>query len=580
MVDFKTGKSDPIVVFVSKMVSVPASDLPENKRPAGRALTGEEARELARKKRAEIEKQRAAEAASAGPVVDDIYALATGIEDIVLPTADATKSDPDKEPEKEEEEEHLIGFARIYSGTLSVGDTLWALPPKHDPSHPNRGPRPVQVTVSSLYLLMGRSLESLSSVPAGVVFGIGGLAGSVLKSATLCSAPPESSPNLAGVNASATTAIVRVALEPVNPSDLDKMIHGLRLLVQSDPCAEYEHFSTGEHVLLTAGELHLERCLTDLRERFARCDVVAGEPIVPYRETVVRADEMRPPANKDLGRGVVVATPSSRAVEVRLRLRPLPEAATTTLVKNAATVKRLYAESSDKMAAEATAQQDGGGSAADAVDDRDLPEGRSLSPEEFKRQLQSDLESGGAVAKEAWKQATDNIVAFGPRRTGPNLLIDATKEGIFPKVFAPHGKGNDRGDDAEGGVLKPAHLCDKITYAFQLAMWQGPLCGEPVQGVAVFIEDVVIRNNASTSSTQASAQGQELPPQATRSEADGGEDTAQGSNNNAGTAATNTSRLTGEVIKSVQQGIRAAFLDWSPRMMLAMYSVEIQASSK
>ena len=62
--------------------------------------------------------------------------------------------------------------------------------------------------------------------------------------------------------------IVRVALEPENPYDLDKMINGLKLLVQSDPCAEYEQLPSGEHVILTAGELHLKRCLKDLEERY------------------------------------------------------------------------------------------------------------------------------------------------------------------------------------------------------------------------------------------------------------------------------------------------------------------------
>ena len=81
--------------------------------------------------------------------------------------------------------------------------------------------------------------------------------------------------------------IVRVALEPENPSVLDKMIKGIKLLVQYDPCAEYEQFESGEHVLLTAGELHSERCLVDLKERFARCEIQAGEPIVPYRESFV-----------------------------------------------------------------------------------------------------------------------------------------------------------------------------------------------------------------------------------------------------------------------------------------------------
>lgn len=39
-------------------------------------------------------------------------------------------------------------------------------------------------------------------------------------------------------------------------------------------------------------------------------------------------------------------------------------------------------------------------------------------------------------------------------------------------------------------------------------------------------------------------------------------------------------RLTGEVIKSVREAIGQGFLDWSPRILLAMYSCEIQASSK
>jgi ribosome assembly protein 1 len=38
-------------------------------------------------------------------------------------------------------------------------------------------------------------------------------------------------------------------------------------------------------------------------------------------------------------------------------------------------------------------------------------------------------------------------------------------------------------------------------------------------------------------------------------------------------------RLTGEVLKTVRDAIRTGFLDWSPRILLAMYSCEIQAST-
>ncbi|KAI2613299.1 P-loop containing nucleoside triphosphate hydrolase protein [Hypoxylon sp. NC1633] len=514
MVNFKTAKSDPVVAYVSKVVSIPESELPQNKRRTGQ-LSAEEARELARKKRAELARAQAAES--------------NGTDELTTALDSATLDEYVPEAEEKIDPEHLIGFARMYSGTLSVGDSLYVLPPKFSPAHPHAAPEPQKVTVTALYMLMGRNLESLNSVPAGVVFGIGGLDGRILKSGTLCS-QLEGSVNLAGVNM-AGKPIVRVALEPVNPADLDKMIEGLKLLVRSDPCAEYEQFESGEHVLLTAGELHLERCLTDLKERFARCDIQAGEPIVPYRETIVRADEMRPPVNKELGRGAVVSVTSSKQVSIKIQVRPLPANVTEFLLKNPGSIKRLYSERNALDTEEEPGEEDD-----------DVLEGKGLPIDELKKQLQTSLESG--KGRESWKGIIDKIAAFGPRRTGPNLLIDATKEGCFPKVFAPE-KQEDGTVPKADESLHAAHLCDKVTYAFQLAMNQGPLCNEPVRGVAVIVEDLTV--------------------------APADEETS---------ARDRLGRLTGEVIKTVQQCIRQAFLDWSPRLMLAMYSCEIQASTE
>ena len=38
------------------------------------------------------------------------------------------------------------------------------------------------------------------------------------------------------------------------------LVKGLKLSSQSDPCVETFQQQTGEHVILTAGELHLEVC--------------------------------------------------------------------------------------------------------------------------------------------------------------------------------------------------------------------------------------------------------------------------------------------------------------------------------
>ena len=62
--------------------------------------------------------------------------------------------------------------------------------------------------------------------------------------------------------------IVRVALEPAFPVDMPKLVSGLKLLSQSDPCVETFQQQTGEHVILTAGELHLEVCICPLDSIF------------------------------------------------------------------------------------------------------------------------------------------------------------------------------------------------------------------------------------------------------------------------------------------------------------------------
>ena len=499
MTTFKKSKSDPVVAFVSKMVSVPESELPENKRKPGQ-MSSDEARILARRKRAEAAKAHAASNENNDEA------------DLMVALDSATIHETPEEVEEEKVDvEHLVGFARIYSGTLSIGDTLYAVPPKWSPKDGN--PEDLEkIEVKSLYMFMGRNLEALETVPAGVVFGIGGLGGKILKSGTLCSTP-EGAVNLAGINI-AGKPIVRVALEPENPADLDKMIEGLRLLVQSDPCAEYEQFESGEHVLLTAGELHLERCIKDLQERFARCQIQVGAPIVPYRETIVRDEEMRPPANRELGRGVVIASTSSKQVSIQLRVVPLPQEASEFLAKNGSTIRQLYSR--------LKGHEGENGEEAD-VEAGDIVLSDRLSLEDFNKQLQAHLES--TKSKEPWQGVVDRITSFGPRRTGPNILVDATEGRALSHLL----------------TSTPAShpLNDRLIHAFQLATSQGPLCAEPMQGVAVIIESV-----PSTDDCDPSLLG----------------------------------RLTGEVLKTTQRAIHAAFLDWSPRLMLALYTVEIQTT--
>lgn len=97
--------------------------------------------------------------------------------------------------------------------------------------------------VQDLYLLMGRELEALDSVPAGNVLGIGGLESHVLKSATISSTA--TCPPFTALPIEARP-IVRVAVEPVHPADMPALARGMRLLNQADPCVETLVQETGK----------------------------------------------------------------------------------------------------------------------------------------------------------------------------------------------------------------------------------------------------------------------------------------------------------------------------------------------
>ena len=167
----KSGSDACVVAYVSKMFAVSAKDLPENKK---RSLTAEEMRAKAREARA----AKQTEADPATPISKD-KTHDTGVQRETI-----------EEP-KDVDNEVVLGFARLYSGTIKVGSSLYAVLPKYDtakdPTHPSNAKYLITITVEGLYTMMGRELVPVSQVPAGNIFAIKGLESKVFRSATLCS---------------------------------------------------------------------------------------------------------------------------------------------------------------------------------------------------------------------------------------------------------------------------------------------------------------------------------------------------------------------------------------------------------
>lgn len=149
---------------------------------------------------------------------------------------------------------------------------------------------------------MGRDLEDLDEAPAGNIVGIGGLQNHVLKTATISTSLH--CPSFSEMQMMATP-ILRVAVETENTFDMPKLLKGFKLLNQADACVQIIVQENGEHVLLTLGEVHLERCIADLEQRYAKVKLNVSSPIVPFRETIV------PDAKVDMVNEIIVSNGKS-----------------------------------------------------------------------------------------------------------------------------------------------------------------------------------------------------------------------------------------------------------------------------
>lgn len=278
-----------------------------------------------------------------------------------------------------------------------------------------------KLTVDKLYLMMGRELADVAEVPAGNILGIGGaLEHHVAKYSTLCSSPL--CPPFTDMT-SPVVPILRVALEPKKLQDMPKLIHGMKLLNQADPCVQVILQETGERVLVTAGEVHLERCLLDLRERFAKIDISVSAPIVPFRETVVEPPKIDmvnevidittnklslTDTEKDRtlnADGSVTLFTPSRQSSLTVKASPLPEEVAL-LIENEAPLLRAF-DLAKKTAGEERSE-------IDSELHRKIVDFKSKLKEAFD---QSEMDQ--------WKSFDlDRIWSFGPKKCGPNILIN------------------------------------------------------------------------------------------------------------------------------------------------------------
>jgi len=174
----------------------------------------------------------------------------------------------------------FYAFGRVFAGTVASGQKVRIQGPNYTPGSKNDlHVKNVQRTV----LMMGGKTEAVPEVPCGNTVALVGIDQYLMKQGTL--ATDENAHNIRVMKYS-VSPVVRVAVAVKNAQDLPKLVQGLAKLSKSDPLVVVSTEETGEHIIAGCGELHVEICLKDLEEEYAKCDIIKGDPVVTYKETV------------------------------------------------------------------------------------------------------------------------------------------------------------------------------------------------------------------------------------------------------------------------------------------------------
>lgn len=153
----------------------------------------------------------------------------------------------------------------------------------------------VQATISDTWIAESRYNVPTTGVPAGNIVLLGGVDNSIVKSATIVDLqlPDDEDAYIFRPVRHFFESVVKVAVEPINPSELPKMLDGLRKVNKSYPLITTKVEESGEHVVLGTGELYMDCVLHDLRKLYADMQIKISDPVTRFCETVVETSAMQ-----------------------------------------------------------------------------------------------------------------------------------------------------------------------------------------------------------------------------------------------------------------------------------------------
>jgi U5 small nuclear ribonucleoprotein component len=149
-------------------------------------------------------------------------------------------------------------------------------------------------TVENVWVSETRYAVEADGIPAGCWALLGGVDASISKTATLVGGDiDEAELHVFAPIAHMTQAVLKISIEPLVPSELPKMLEGLRKINKSYPLATTKVEESGEHIVLGTGELYLDCLMHDLRNLYAEIEIKVSDPVVRFAETVVETSAVK-----------------------------------------------------------------------------------------------------------------------------------------------------------------------------------------------------------------------------------------------------------------------------------------------
>ncbi|KAG0264886.1 U5 small nuclear ribonucleoprotein component [Actinomortierella ambigua] len=316
--------------------------------------------------------------------------------------------------------ERFDAFGRIMSGTVRVGQKVRVLGEGY--SLEDEEDMKVQ-QVESVQVFESRYRINTNTVSAGNWVLLGGVDASIFKTATITGmSPPEDEDFfIFSPLRHVAQSVMKIAIEPVNPSELPKMLEGLRNINKSYPVLATKVEESGEHIILTPGELYMDSALHDLRKIYSEIDLKVADPVVRFCETVLDTSSLK----------CFAETPNKRN-----KLTMIAEPLEKEIVQD---IEAL------RVSTEWTAKKLGS---------------------HFQEKYDWDI------------LAARNIWAFGPDMNGPNILLDDTLPSEVNKPVLKTVKDSIRQGFQWGTREGP--LCDEPIRAVKFRLIGAELASEPI----------------------------------------------------------------------------------------------------